>query len=192
MTQSQVHTSTHLLQYSTHSSVLRASHATPTLSKVFTRIYCRYRNEKVRCATVFQWKALDYVELRPPGRMKRCTEKTSDEMFSAMLWCPHGPGAPSWHHKSTVPFTPLSTATDCTDDDPNESSPLPPNVHCGSGDDLWLPGLAGHLGATLSGDQRACRGLTVQAQATDHVLQSRAFRLPLLKEIKKINNNNNR
>lgn len=54
-------------------------------------------------------------------------------------------------------------------------------VHCGSGDNLWLPGLAGHLGVTLSDDRRARRGLTVQAEATDHVLQSCAFRLPLLR-----------
>lgn len=53
-------------------------------------------------------------------------------------------------------------------------------VRRGSGDNLWLPGLAGHLGVTLSDDQRARRGLTVQAEATDHVLQSCAFRFPLL------------
>lgn len=59
---------------------------------------------------------------------------------------------------------------------PTPSSP----IHCGSGDNLWLPGLAGHLGATLHDGQGACRGLTVQAEATDHVLQSCAFGLPLL------------
>lgn len=53
-------------------------------------------------------------------------------------------------------------------------------VRCGSGDYLWLPGLAGHLGVTLSDNRRAHRGLTVQAESTDHVLQSCAFRLPLL------------
>lgn len=59
---------------------------------------------------------------------------------------------------------------------PSASSPS----RRGSGDNLWLPGLAGHLGATLRDDRRARWGLAVQAQAADHVLQSRAFRLPLL------------
>lgn len=106
-------TSTHLLQYSMHLLVLRATHTTPILSKLFTRIYCRYRNGKSQMCNSFSVKSLDYVELQHPGRMKHCTEKTSDvfarrglEMFSAMLLCPHGPGAPSWHHKSTVPFIP--------------------------------------------------------------------------------------
>lgn len=53
-----------------------------------------------------------------------------------------------------------------------------PSIH--SSDNLWLPGLTGHLGSTLVDDRRARRGLTVQAEATDQVLQSRAFRFPLL------------
>lgn len=69
-------------------------------------------------------------------------------------------------------------------------SPSSPPVRCGSGDDLWLPGLAGHLGATLRDDQRARRGLTVQAEAADHVLQSRAFRLPLLQRESERKGNN--
>lgn len=52
--------------------------------------------------------------------------------------------------------------------------------HCTSGDNLWLPGLSSHLGATLRNDRGSRGGLTVQAEAADHVLQSRAFRLPLL------------
>ncbi len=53
-------------------------------------------------------------------------------------------------------------------------------VRCGSGDNLWLPGLTGHLGATLRYDRWACWGLTVEAQAADQVLQSRAIGLPPL------------
>lgn len=60
------------------------------------------------------------------------------------------------------------------------SSPLHSPASRGSGDYLRLPGLAGHLGATLRDDQRARRGLAVQTEAADHVLQRRAFRLPLL------------
>lgn len=58
--------------------------------------------------------------------------------------------------------------------------PLPLPVSYGSGDNLWLPGLAGHLGATLRDDRRTSRGLAVQTEAADHVLQSRAFGFPLL------------
>lgn len=72
----------------------------------------------------------------------------------------------------------------------SSSLSLVPPVRCGSGDDLWLPGLAGHLGATLRDDQRARRGLTVQAEAADHVLQSRAFRLPLLQRESERKGNN--
>lgn len=57
---------------------------------------------------------------------------------------------------------------------------LPSPSHCASGDNLWLPGLSSHLGATLHNDWGSRGGLTVQAEAADHVLQSRAFRLPLL------------
>lgn len=60
------------------------------------------------------------------------------------------------------------------------SPPLPPSVGGGSGDDLWLPGLAGHLGATLCDDWGAGRGVAVQTEAAHRVLQGRAFRLPLL------------
>lgn len=71
----------------------------------------------------------------------------------------------------TDPLSPEAGSSIC-------SSLVP--VRRGSGDNLWLPGLAGHLGVTLSDDRRAHRGLTVQAEATDHVLQSCAFRFPLL------------
>lgn len=62
---------------------------------------------------------------------------------------------------------------------------LPSPSHCASGDNLWLPGLSSHLGATLRNDRGSRGGLTVQAEAADHVLQSRAFRLPLLQRQRK-------
>lgn len=49
-----------------------------------------------------------------------------------------------------------------------------------SRDDLRLPGLAGRLGAALSDGQGPRRGLAVQAEAADEVLQDRAFGFPLL------------
>lgn len=49
-----------------------------------------------------------------------------------------------------------------------------------SGDDLRLPGLTGHLGPARVDGQRAQRGLAVQAEAADQVLEDRALRLPLL------------
>lgn len=50
----------------------------------------------------------------------------------------------------------------------------------GSGDDLGLPDLAGHLRATLHDDRGTGGTLAVQTQATDHVLKGGAFGLPLL------------
>lgn len=49
-----------------------------------------------------------------------------------------------------------------------------------SGDQLRLPGLAGHLGAALCDNRRACWGLTVQTQTADQVLQCRSSGLPSL------------
>lgn len=59
---------------------------------------------------------------------------------------------------------------------------LVPNPSVQSVDDLWLPGLSGHLGATLSNDRRSGGGLAVQTQAADRVLQSHSFGSPLLQE----------
>lgn len=54
-----------------------------------------------------------------------------------------------------------------------------------SGDQLRLPGLAGHQGAALCDDRRAWRRLAIQTQATDHVLQCRPSGLPFLQEKQK-------
>lgn len=51
-----------------------------------------------------------------------------------------------------------------------------------SGDQLRLPGLAGHLGAALCDDWWAWRGLAIQTQAADHMLQCRPSGLPFLQE----------
>lgn len=78
------------------------------------------------------------------------------------------------------PPTPESFCRPGPESAPHLPLSLFPPSSVGSGDNLWLPGLASHLGATLRDDRRARRGLTVQTEAADHVLKSRAFRLPLL------------
>ena len=137
----------------------------------------------------FSVKSLDYVEeVQHPQRMKLCTERPRTfcstkafECFSCHRWA----GVWSRHHESTV--HPSARRQTVCGRAPHESfcricSSLSLLLPRGSGDNLRLPGLAGHLGATLHDDQRARRGLTVQAEAADHVLQSRAFGLPLLQK----------
>lgn len=50
----------------------------------------------------------------------------------------------------------------------------------GSSDDLGLPDLTSHLGATLHDDRGTGGALAVQTQAADHMLEGCAFGLPLL------------
>lgn len=61
-------------------------------------------------------------------------------------------------------------------------SPTWPNR--ASVDDLRLPGLSGHLGATLSNDRGSGGCLAVQTQAADRVLQGHSFGPPLLQRDK--------
>lgn len=154
----------------------------------------------------FSVKSLDYVkELQHPRGMKHCTQKTSDVLLNKALKCfqlcscrrdtmSRSLKLTSQKYNSHSFHPSARQQTVCRCDPPSPSvgqvqnlllssppSPSPSSpVYSGSGDNLWLPGLAGHLGATLCDDWRACRGLTVQAEATHHVLQSCAFWLPLL------------
>lgn len=80
-------------------------------------------------------------------------------------------------------FSNLGEAAVCSSPSPSagvSDSRCRLSLRSSSRDDLRLPGLAGHLGATLSDDQRPRRGLAVQAEAADEVLQDRAFGFPLL------------
>lgn len=78
---------------------------------------------------------------------------------------PPGPKAP--RVRSTCLTPPLSP-----------SSPTPFK----SGDQLGLPGLAGHLRTALCYDRRSGRGLTVQTQTTDQMLQCRTSGPPFLQK----------
>lgn len=169
-----------------HSLVLRLT--TPRLSKSLTRIDTEIKKWDVR---QFSVKSVDYVEeLQHPRGMGHCTRKTSDvslhlalKKFSATLLSPRHNEQEFEVDITKVQFSLLSSPQrdDSVQTWSPESfcrpgpvsalpSPLPlplSPVCCGSGDNLWLPGLAGHLGATLSDDRRARRGLTVQAEAAD-------------------------
>lgn len=175
--------------------------------QLLTRINIEIKKWNLR---QFSVKSLEYVEeLQHPWRMKHCTQKTSRhfaqqglKMFfsDALATKTQRAGAWSSHHKSTVltPFIPQQGDRQCADLIPwfllqarfwicsFPPSPFPRQLLHGSGDDLWLPGLAGHLGATLYDDRRTSRGLAIQAEAADHVLQSCAFGLPFLQRKNKM------
>lgn len=152
----------------------------------------RYRNEKVRCATVVSEKLRLRRRTAASSKDGVLYRKDLNQALKCFLLSPMSRSLKSTSQQdsshSVHPSARRQTVCRC---DSHESlcrpgpqsaplsSPLVP-VRRGSGDDLRLPGLARHLGATLRDDWRACRRLAVQAEAADHVLQSRAFRLPLL------------